>query len=178
MRARAGRDRSDALEAGFTLIELLSVMALTSVLLTLGGFTLRQYWLTQALHGGRDEVRSQLRRSQEQAVAETHPLMLGVRFRVGASQWDSVRYDPRSGVCSVEMPRSFGAGVEVSAASFTATAASDACRAQLPGASGDAFAFFFPRGTATGGTVTIQQPSLNRSLSLRVMPMTGRVEES
>lgn len=165
-------------ERGFSILELIVAMGVTALLLTLGAGALRNYWFTQSLFGGRDELTSEFRRLQEQAVAETHPLMFGIRFRVGSSEWDAVRYDPDTTTCSVETDQRFSGGVTVSAADFAETAeATTVCRTQLAGAATDEFAFFFPRGTATGGTVTIQQPELGRSASLTVTPITGRVDE-
>ena len=165
-------------EQGFSLIEMLAAMALLAIVMTLGAVALRQYWFVQSLAGGEEEVISHLRRMQEQAVAETHPLMFGVRFRTGSPEWGAVRYDPDTGVCSSESSLEFGGGVVVSAVDFADTAeGTTQCRAQLAGAASDEFAFFFPRGTATGGTVTLQQSQLGRTESLSVTPMTGRVEE-
>jgi hypothetical protein len=46
----------------------------------------------------------------------------------------------------------------------------------LPGAALDEFAFFYARGTATQGELTLQVPALaDKSLSLSVTPITGRV---
>lgn len=169
-----------ATEGGFTLVELLMVMSITTVLLSLGAFALRHYWLAQSLQGGRGEVVSGLRGAQELAVTESQPLIFGVRFRVGSSDWDLVRYDPRPPAkCTVRGSQSFSAGVVVETASFLESAGiTSTCRSQIAGAGSDQFAFFFPRGTATAGSVTLRQPSLDRSLSVSVTPMTGRVEET
>lgn len=163
---------------GFTLVELLMVMMLISIITSLGVFALRNYWMVQSLHGGRAEAVSRLRNSQELAVTENTPLVFGVRFRVGSSDWDLVRYSGSAGTCVVEKPQTFPAGVVVSAVTFAeASGITSTCRSALPGATSDEFAFFFPRGTATGGTVTLRQPALDRTLSISVSPMTGRVEE-
>lgn len=166
-------------QRGFTLMELLTVMMIMGILFSLSAVALRHYWRVQSLHGGRADVTSGLRSAQESAVTESQPLVFGVRFRVGSSAWDLVRYNPDAGTCSVERPRSFSAGVVVSAASFAvASGITSTCRSQIAGATSDEFAFYFPRGTATAGSVTLRQPSLGRTLSLSVTPMTGRVEES
>ena len=164
---------------GFTLVEVLTAMMLIGLLVTLGAFALRNYWLAQSLQGGKSELISGLRGAQELAVTESQPLVFGVRLKVGSSEWDLVRYDPRPPVsCSVERPSTFPSGLVVSAASFAeSTGITSVCRSQIPGATTDQFAFFFPRGTATAGSVTLRQPALGRTESLSVLPITGRVEE-
>jgi prepilin-type N-terminal cleavage/methylation domain-containing protein len=169
-------------ETGYTLIEVLVVMLLTSILLTLTAAGLRHFWLVQSLESASGEIVSEVRQTQEQAVSETHPGVFGVYFRVGATDWGVVKYDPRfTPLCKYVDSRKFATGVKVTAASFTvpadSTAVKNAC-ASLTGNANDKFAFFFARGSATPGTVTILQPSLNRSRTLTISPITGRIEES
>lgn len=173
-------------ERGFTLIEVLVATVLTAILLTLSASGARHYWLTQALQTGRGEIITQLRQMQEQVVSETHPTVFAARFRVGSSDWGVVEYDPTltashpATTCTQVRSNTFATGVKVTAASFAAPTDSSMlslCRA-IPGASSDQFVFFYARGSATGGTVTIDQPSLGRSKTITVTPITGRVEGS
>ena len=166
-------------ERGFTLVELLTALMLIGILLSLGVFALRNYWMRQSVVGGASELVSGMRGAQELAVTESQPLVFGVRLEVGSSEWDLVRYNPTPPEsCKVERPSTFPSGLVVSAASFVeASGITATCRSQIPGAAGDQFVFFFPRGTATAGTVTLRQPAINRSVSLSILPMTGRVEE-
>ena len=171
------------------MIEMMVVMALLAILLTLGAGPLRNYWLTQALYGGRDEVISQLRAMQEQVVSESHPLVFGARLEVGSSSWGLVQYNPLSGACT-ERPREFASSVVPSAATFTDTDETAACKSALvyapgtpqagsvvPGRATSSYVWFYARGTATGGTTTLNQPLLdNRNLTITVTPLTGRVE--
>jgi prepilin-type N-terminal cleavage/methylation domain-containing protein len=173
-------------DSGFTLIEVLSVMVLTGILLTLTAAGLRHYWFVQSLETAQSDVVSQLRQLQEQVVSETHPTVFGSRFKVGSSNWGVVEYDPLitgshpSATCTQVRSNTFGSGVQVSAASFTAatdTAMTNLCKT-IPGASTDSFVFFYARGSATGGSVTILQPQLSRSKTITITPITGRVESS
>ncbi|MEA2460719.1 MAG: hypothetical protein QOH90_896 [Actinomycetota bacterium] len=173
-------------EGGYTLIETLAVMLLTGMLLALTASGLRHYWFVQSLESAKGEVVSQLRQLQEQVVSETHPTVFGARFRIGSSDWGVVEYDPvttashPSTTCTQVRSNKFGSGVQVSAASFAApsdSAMNTLCKA-IPGASADKFVFFYARGSATSGSVTVTQPQLSRSKTITVTPITGRVESS
>lgn len=167
-------------ESGFTLVEAMVVMALAAILMTLGAGALRTFWLTQALEGAHDGAMTQLRAQQERVVSESHPLVFGARFRVGSSDWDLVEYDPSTNVCSRTRAMKFENGVQVSAASFLETGTMAPilaeCRGDLGVPSSDKFVMFFARGTASSGSLTLTQPSLGRSRSLSVKPITGRVQ--
>ena len=176
-------------EGGFTLIEMLVAMSILALLFTLAAGALRNYWLTQALYGGRDEVISQLRAMQEQVVSENHPLVFGARFELGSGNWGLVEYDPRTGACT-ERPRTFSSSVTPTSATFLSTTETAACKNVLvyeagaplagtpvPNRSASSYVWFYARGTATEGTATFTQPLLgDKSLTIRVTPLTGRVE--
>jgi prepilin-type N-terminal cleavage/methylation domain-containing protein len=172
-------------EQGFTLIELLVTISLVTVIMTLGAQALRHYWLINSLEQAEGEIISQLRQLQERVVSETHPLVYGARFQPGAanSQWQVVKYDPKSlttasdDTCIVEGARDFSTGVYVTSASFSdPSSATATCRAQISGAASDPFVFFFAKGTATGGQLTIRQPAIDRARAIVVTALTGRVE--
>lgn len=174
-------------EGGFTLIELLAAMAITSVLLTLGAFAVRNFWLVRSLTGGQDEIVNQLRAVQSKGMAESNPLVLGVGFREGTNQWQIVRLNTTTNACTGDGTRRFDAGVVVSDVTFTTTVSGvntatfvSECKSDLTTLASypnDGFVFFLPRGTATSGTVTIRQPNLDRTASVRVNSLSGRVEE-
>ena len=183
---RAGSPRSRrSTEGGFTLVELLVGMMMLVVLLGLGAFALRQFWLTHSLRGARTEVVTQLRQIQQRSVSESHPLVYGARFRVGSPTFGIVKFNPNDTSTTtddtcVEMSTvTLGSGVRVTAASFTAASGiTSLCRAQIAGASTDEFAFFYARGTATEGNLTVEVPALpDQPLSMGVTPITGRVSE-
>ena len=194
MRKTDGSSSQRQGEDGLTLVELLMAMALAAILMTLGGFTLRHYWLVQALDGSQDEAVAQMRQRQEQAVSESHPLVFGVRFRTGSSQWGLVEHEPddpstplvNEQKCTEVETLTFSTRVEVQSASFASSPESTFCAGNLKYASGSAvpgrdvsaYVMFYPRGTATSGTLTLLQPSLNRTRSVQVSPITGRVEST
>lgn len=180
---RAGSPRSRRPEAGFTLVELLVGMMLMFVLVGLGAFALRQFWLNHSLHGARSQIVTQLRQLQQQSVSESHPLVYGARFRVGSPTFGIVKFNPHDtstttdDTCVESTTVLLGSDVRVIAASFSsASGITSLCRTQIAGASSDQFAFFYARGTATEGTLTLETPAMpGRTLSIGVTPITGRV---
>lgn len=173
-------------QAGFTLVELLTIMLLLSVMVTLGAFAFRHYWFVRSLEGGQDELLTQLRGLQQRVVSESFPLVYGARFVPGSSRWVHVQYNPSTTNCSIVRDAdfragSFNAGVEIQTASFAPYSSGGVnvtakCKAGLSDA---AVVFFFARGTATGGSVTIVQPRLNnRAKKVCVSSLTGRVESA
>jgi prepilin-type N-terminal cleavage/methylation domain-containing protein len=168
-------------QRGFTLVELLVVISITSVLLTLSASALRNYWLTQALKGSTEQLVSQLRQLQQRTDAESHPVVYGARFEVGTPNWATVRYDPKSATtttddeCTLVATPSFSDGVNVSAADFDPPAGLDVSKCPSPAQD---FTFFYARGTATQGAVTLTHSTTGRSETVSVLPLTGRVRRS
>jgi prepilin-type N-terminal cleavage/methylation domain-containing protein len=176
-----GVSSSDQDERGFTLIELLTVITVTAILLTLGASALRHYWLTQALDGSAEEVVSQLRQLQQRTDSESHPIVYGARFDVGTGSWAVVRYDPVSAttpdddVCSLDSTQAFSDGIVVSSADFADPPGLE--RSRCPGSSQE-FVFFYARGTATGGSVTLRHNITTNTETVSVLPLTGRVRRA
>lgn len=178
-------------EKGFTLIELLVAMSLTAVLLTLGAASVRQFWMVQALQGAVDEVSSQLKRAQSRSVSESR-FVYGAWFERGSSQWRLVRFDAADpttaadDMCAAEPTRPLATGMfstsvrisaDAAATTFPDSHETTVCRSKLSAtASAHQFVFFYARGTATPGKVTIEQPSLGRSRTIDVSGLTGRVD--
>ena len=178
------RDLRSRGQAGFTLVELLTTLLLASILVTLGAFAFRHYWFVQSLEGGENELINQLRGLQQRVVSESFPLVYGARFVPGSSRWVHVQYDPDTTNCTVVRDADFrsgvfNAGVEIEAADFDTYSSgginvSSRCRLGIGSAE---VVFFFARGTATTGEVTIVQPRLDgRTKKVCVAGLTGRVE--
>jgi prepilin-type N-terminal cleavage/methylation domain-containing protein len=176
-------------EAGFTLIEMLFVLAISAMVLAVGVTAIRNYWYVQALSGSVDTVTTQMRQAQQQAESESHPLVYGVWFiNVGdSSRWGTLQYDPDPALsvnCSEIGKRSFSTGVQVESVSFEEDSVrTTKCRSALgaagiPSAGSAEIAFFYARGTATPGNITLEQTNLDRSESLTVTGITGRVSDS
>jgi prepilin-type N-terminal cleavage/methylation domain-containing protein len=176
---------------GMTLIEVLVAIAIMAIIATLSASAMRHYWMVHALEGSTDEVMTQLRGAQGATTSESHPVIFGVKFREESSAWDVVRYDPEpeagSPNCTVTRRSdmtggNFDATVVVSSANFTVTDPPQpwlsACRADLGVPDTDDFVFFYARGSATGGSVTFLQPTLNREETVTVQGVTGRVKRT
>jgi prepilin-type N-terminal cleavage/methylation domain-containing protein len=174
-------------EHGFTLIELMVVMSITTVLLGLGAFAVRNFWLVRSLSGGQDEIASQMRAVQSKVMAESNPLIYGIGFREGTSEWQIVRYRAAVGTtpasCVGDGTRRFDAKVTISDVDFETTLAGQDVSAMVGlcddviAAPPDGFVFFLPRGLATAGTVTIRQSILDRTATVEVFSLSGRVRE-
>ena len=186
-------------EEGFSLVELLAVIAITSILLTLGATAIRYFWLGRALHGERDQIFTNLRTVQQQVVSESNPLVFGAWFKAttpatdnGSPQWGTVRYRPADAAagtpatCTSTATHRLDAGVQISSAEFADTMAgaitvSDVmtlCRTQVTASTlATDFALFLARGTATSGCVTLNQPRRDmEDVTVSVGALTGRVE--
>jgi hypothetical protein len=149
-------------------------------------------------------VSAQLRALQQQSEAESKPIILGAWFKImtpatdtGAPQWGLVRADPGADstfgtaddACTSISQRRFSGGVQVATASFTDAAAPlrsidkatlvTLCKSKISAAStATDFGFFFPRGTATSGCISVTQPRLTKpDLWVRVTALTGRIDE-
>jgi prepilin-type N-terminal cleavage/methylation domain-containing protein len=186
-------------EEGFTLVELLAVIAITSILLTLGVTALRFFWLGRALHGERDQIFTGLRTMQQQVVSETNPLVFGAWFKVttpstdnGAAQWGIVRYKPAdtaagtAATCTSTATHRLDGGVQIGSAEFADSLPGVAsvadvvtlCKSSVPSSAlATDFTFFLARGTATAGCVTLNQPRRDMDdVTVHVSGLTGRVE--
>ena len=174
-------------EAGFTIMELMVVMLIGSILVTLGAFAVRQFWQKRSLQGAQDQVAVQMRQVQQRSMAETYPIVYGIRFQKGTSNWGVVRYNASTLACQAVNNLKMGDGVQFQAAGTdfpdvpTGTGAtSTACRNAAPASADYEVVFFYPKGSASaaaaGSTVTLLQPGLPETKVLTVLPNTGRVQ--
>ena len=165
-------------EDGFTLSELLILGLITSILLTLGAAAFNRYWKVRSLAGAVDEVVTELRTQQQEATSESHPWVRGAWFMPNTSRWGVVRANVLTEACEVRSRRTFPTSVKVTAVAFddvTAPPLSAKCAAEAE--SGSEVVFFFARGTATGGSVSLAHPHVSGGTprTITVAPITGRV---
>lgn len=163
-------------ESGFTLVELLMVLALTTLLLTIGAGAVRHFWRVRALTGARDSVATQMRLAQQRSFSESFPTVYGLRFEEGTDRWSLVRYNDTTGACTVVSSWKLDAVTIGATTDFPEGAAALACRNAAPGgAPANEVAFFYPRGSASAGAVALTSDATGRTLTLQVSAATGRV---
>jgi hypothetical protein len=156
-------------------------VVLLGILVTLGAFAIRHYWFTQSLRRAEASVVTEMRNAQQRAMSESHPLVYGVWFEPGESNWGVVRWDGAPDVeeCTIDKRYRFEGGVVVQAASFPLTSSAGVmkseCEAIVPG-TGERFVFFYPRGSASDGSVTLRDFDDGKSTLIEVEGVTGRVE--
>ena len=188
-----------ASERGFTLIELLVTISIVSILTTLGAAALRNYWFVRSLEGGKDQAITEMRAIQQRVISANNPVVYGARFMEGSPQWELIQYrrDEPDENCELERGAefdtelNFDAGVEVVAADFdhyvdefqgpsgtvTKDVTNDCLMDEDGNVAGTDIAWFFARGSATEGSMTIRQPALGEEETVCVNAITGRVYE-
>lgn len=164
-------------ENGFTIIEVLVVSVLVLTLMGMGALAVRHYWFVQSFNGARSTLVSELRAQQQRAAARSYPYAQGVWFVPGSGRWGTVEYDVKTNVCTKNRDQTLDQ-VVVSTASFTVLSPHTAnCRIVL-GESTAQIAFFFPGGTAAGGSLSLTHPRLaSPPKVVEVSSLTGRVTE-
>ena len=177
LRANAGGS------AGFTVVELAVVVALTTVMVSLGAVAARRFFQTRALQGAQDQVVAQMRESQQRSIAESYPIVYGLRFLKGTGNYGVVRYNAANQSCQVVNSQTFDGGIQVVNDAETdfpdVTTLTTACRNATPNASANyEIVFFYPKGstnaTATIGSVKLLQPATGQTKKVTVSPLTGR----
>lgn len=172
-------------EGGFTLVELLTGLVLTTIVLSIAVVPMRRFWFAQSLDGATNEVVTQLREQQEDAVSEAHPRVFGVRFVPGSSDWTLLRYDPdpipdspgEPAVCT-EQARTFNRGTFSAAVIVRSVNVTNDTTSQeytTCANPGDKIIFFYARGTSTGGSVVLEEPTTGSQETVSVSIATGRV---
>lgn len=164
----------------------MAVLALLSVVLTLGATGFRGYWLLHSLESAQGDVATQLRQIQARVASESHPFIYGARFTPGSTAWSLIKYDQGSDRlttsddgCAADGPVRRLPGVETVAppdSQFTAPPGVDLAKCGGAHAS-DVFVMFYAKGTATGGTLTLRSVALDRTRQITVSALTSRVEE-
>jgi hypothetical protein len=158
------------------------VMLLSVILLSLGAYAVRQYWLRRSLQGAQDQVVAQMRQVQQRSMAETYPVVYGIRFHKDTSNWGIVRYNASTQTCQAvnNLTMSDGVQFESSGTDFPdVTTATTACRNAAPTSASYEVVFFYPKGTTnaavSGSSVSLIQRALPMTDSVTVSPLTGKV---
>lgn len=161
MRSRALRGQEA--QSGVTLLELLAVMALIGIITAMAVPPLRRFELSQRLASATRDAVSMLRHAQGNSVANATTAKVSVA--AGGKSLIEYLKDANGNYQQVgKVP--FPSRVSVTSYSFTA---------RTGGASTDMY--FFPRGTATPGTMVIALDS-GTAHTITIEGVTGRVAYS
>ncbi len=155
-------------DSGFTLIEVLVTLSVGAVLSGLAGTSLAAWSASNGHKGTRDEVISALRTTAQQALTEGRTYCLA--FQADGSWLTYRRSCDSTGV--LVQRGSANSGGSTLAPTFTyGSGQTSACTA---GASASACAYFYPRGTASAGTVTVTRTG-KPTYTVNVEQLTSRV---
>ena len=155
-------------DSGFTLIELLVTLSVGAVLSGLAGSSLAAWSASNGHKGARDEVTSALRATAQQALSEGRTYCLA--FQSDGS-WVAYRRSCDSAGVLVQRG-SVNSGGSTLTPTFTyGSGQTSSCTA---GASASACAYFYPRGTASVGTVTVTRAG-KPTYTVKVEQLTSRV---
>lgn len=155
-------------DSGFTLIELLVVLSIGAVLTGLAGTSLAGWSASNAHKGSRDEVVSALRNTAQRALTEgrTYCLAFG-----GNGTFKSYRRSCNAAGTQVTNGGVNSTGSNLSAAFSYVSGATSDCST---GMTAQSCAYFYPRGTASAGTVSITRPN-KPTYNVKVEQLTSRV---
>lgn len=155
-------------EDGFTLIELMVTLSIGAVLVGLAGSGLATWSSTASHKGARDQTISALRVTAQRALSEgrTYCLAFGTN-----GSWRTYRTacTTAAGGVAVGNDEGVASAGETVAASFTYGA-----NLQSACPTAGRCAYFYPRGTAAGGTVTLARVG-KPTYTVVVEQLTSRV---
>jgi prepilin-type N-terminal cleavage/methylation domain-containing protein len=167
-----------ALDRGITLVELLVTMSLIGILGAIATWSLHTYSVGQSMKATTNDVLSEFRAVAQRATAEDRTYCVSIDSATQYSLW---RYS-----CNPSEPTTPAAPKLVSTSyvngnsllkdvSFTSTSTNLAhtCR---PGTLG--CVFFYPRGNASGGSITVGRSGTSASRVISVVGLTGRAYQS
>ncbi|WP_019874594.1 GspH/FimT family pseudopilin [Sporichthya polymorpha] len=148
--------------AGFTLVELCSSLMIFGILSAIGVTTLHS-WTAGSRHTATTSaLEALLRQTQQRAVTEGRTLCID--FDLAAQSWSVLRGScTGTGQVLIDGPIRVEDGVRIASATFAAGAST------IDGIT------FYPRGTATPGSITITREGSDRVDTLTVEGLTGRV---
>jgi prepilin-type N-terminal cleavage/methylation domain-containing protein len=150
-------------DEGFTLIELCVAMLIFSVMAALAVYPLRTWMAGERQGSTTSAVEAALREAQQRAITEGRSMC--VSFNLGTQTYTFLRGAcGTAGQVTLDGPVKPDTGVRFTAATFAAPAGGTTTGVT-----------FYPRGTASPGTVQISRSGSTRVDTLTVEGLTGRV---
>lgn len=157
-------------DAGFTLIEALSVMAIAGILMAISVWGIHSYLVASREKGTATQIQSALRNTADRSLAEGRTYC--VLFT--STTWSVYVHD-----CSVTTNltggvQKVGGSDQTLTAAFPVPSSMDPTEVTNCPSSGRC-AYFYPRGNAIAGTVTISRRGSGKQYVVTVIGLTGRV---
>ena len=154
-------------DAGFTMIELMVTLSLAGILMATATWTLKPLIASYRLDGTATDVRSTLRNAAERSLSEGRTMCVSFTTKT----WTLYRGSCVTGT-KVDGP------FKVADSAFTMTTSFVPPATAIPNqitacATGNACAYFYPRGNALAGTVRVAKPG--KGYTVTVEGLTARV---
>lgn len=148
---------------GFTLIELCWTMAIFAIVAGAGVAPLHNWAAAERMRSTSSEIEAVLRETQQRSITEGR--MLCIDFDLSTQSWTVFRGSCGSaGLVRIEGPIRPSDGVRIAAAVFT-----------YAGGTTRSGITFYPRGTASPGTLRVTRDQSDHADLLVVDGLTGRV---
>lgn len=155
-------------DQGFSLLEVMVTMVLASILGGLGLMSLQAYGRAQDFQGSADSLVSTLRTTAERSLSEGRTYCIHVDAAGG--EWTTYERSCQMTSTTVGTTAARG-GTDLQAGNFATPAAGRPCPA-----AGECV-YFYPRGTATPGTVELRRGS-STPITVTVEGLSSRVSRS
>lgn len=158
------RPRTPA-DAGFTMLEVMVTIGISTVLMTMAVVGFRGWSNSLDHEGTANRIQAVLRDAQQRSVTEGS--LICVRFSTTDDSWTVLRGRCADATTQISKDTVEAGGVEIATPSFTSSAGDP-----------EAGVTFFPRGTATPGSVKVTRNGTSKVWTVKVEGLTGRVSIS
>lgn len=157
-------------DGGFTLVEALTVMAIAGVLMAISVWGMHSYLVSSREKGTATEIQSTLRNTADRSLAEGRTYC--VLFT--STTWSVYVHDCAVSTNLTDGPHKAGGSDQTLDAVFPVPPGMDPTEVTNCPSSGRC-AYFYPRGNAIAGTVTISRNGSGKQYTVTVIGLTGRV---